>query len=68
MEETRFKNEYTREEWIKHVNDSLPHAKHQAIEAAKDLRYPEEVIKEIKNCKSLGSLSVIMSTARHRYL
>lgn len=37
-----------------------------AIEAAKDLYYGEEVIKKIKAAKSVGEIEQIMITARHK--
>ena len=49
-------------------NDSLKLYKKQALEAARNLHYPPEVIDKIKKCKSMGQISIVMTTARQTYL
>lgn len=48
--------------------DSFYFAQKQALKAAKDLRYPKEVVDKLKECTTIGQLSVVMATARQRYL
>lgn len=40
------------------------HYKAEAIKAAKDLRYGDEVVRKIRKAKSSGEISRIMATAR----
>ena len=50
--------------------EQLREAKRLAIKAAKDLGYPNirpTVIKDIKNAKTEGAVSVIMVTCRHMF-
>jgi hypothetical protein len=49
-------------------NDSLKIYKKQAIEAARNLHYPPEVISKIKKCNSMGQVSIVMTSARQTYL
>lgn len=50
------------------IEDSFANYKKQAIKAAKDLHYPPEVVKKLKDCTSLGQISIVMTTARQTYL
>ena len=50
------------------MDDSFSNYKKQALKAAKDLHYPEDVIKKIKSCTSFGQISIVMTTARQTYL
>lgn len=51
-----------------HLDDSFVYNQAKAIDAAKDLRYPPEVVEKLKKCKTMGQLSIVMATARHTYL
>ena len=50
------------------IEDSFTNYKKQALKAAKDLHYPDDVIEKIKLCTTMGQLSVVMTTARQTYL
>ena len=50
------------------IEDSFIVSKKQALKAAKELRYPPDVIEKIKSCTTMGQLSIVMSTARQTYL
>lgn len=50
------------------IDDSFANYKKQALKAAWELRYPQDVIKKIKSCTTMGQLSVVMTTARQTYL
>lgn len=50
------------------IDDSFTNYRKQALKAARDFHYPEEVINKIKMCTTIGQLSVVMTTARQTYL
>lgn len=63
-EERSFRDERIQEG----IEDSFANYKKHALDAAHDLHYPDEVIQKIKKCTTMGQLSIVMSTARQKYL
>lgn len=51
-----------------HLDDSFVYNQAKAIEAAKELHYPPEVVEKLRKCSTIGQLSIVMTTARHTYL
>lgn len=43
----------------------LKQAKTEAIKAAKDFHYPQDIIMEIENSDSINRISCLMAKARH---
>lgn len=46
------------------LEEELEHEKEECVEIARELYYPVEVIRQIKNAKSVREISKIMQTAR----
>ena len=63
MEERSYFNEQVQEG----IYDSFKAYKKQALKAAKELRYPDEVSEKIKKCTSIGQITIVMTTARQTY-
>ncbi len=61
-------DEIVKEDKMFDIQDAFKAAKKQARKAAKDLRYPPEVIKQINKTENLDQLSIVMTSARHKYL
>lgn len=51
-----------------HRNGNLDQYKETALQAAKDLLYPEKVIKQIEAAQTCNEISRIMTTTRKKYL
>lgn len=48
------------------MQEDLKSYRHQALVAARDLRYDNKVITAVKKAKSITEISKIMTTARHK--
>ena len=49
------------------MGDVVSQYKRQAIKAAKDLKYGDEVVEKLKKAKTEGEIDRIMKAARHEH-
>lgn len=60
--------DYHSEQVQEGIDDSFANYKKQAMKAARDFHYPQDVKDKIEACTTIGQLSIVMTTARQRYL